>query len=77
MMVEEVAARDASNALRRSSSPLLLLLLLPPLLLLLPLSSSPEATLLVLGNLVSDSVDPGSAATKIALLQCESGCVSS
>ena len=30
-----------------------------------------EATLLVLGNLVSDSVDPGSAATKIALLQSE------
>ena len=30
-----------------------------------------EATLLVLGNIVSDSVDPGSAATKIALLQSE------
>ena len=30
-----------------------------------------EATLLVLGNLVSDSVDSGSAATKIAMLQSE------
>ena len=30
-----------------------------------------EAVLLTIGNLVSDSVDPGSSATKIALLQCE------
>jgi hypothetical protein len=30
-----------------------------------------EASLFVLGNLVSDSVDPGSAATKILLLQSE------
>ena len=30
-----------------------------------------ESALLVIGNLVSDAVDSGSAATKIALLQCE------
>lgn len=38
---------------------------------LLEMPPAREATLLVLGNLVSDSVDPGSSATKIALLQCE------
>ena len=38
---------------------------------LLSLPGGREPALIVLGNLVSDAVDPGSAATKIALLQCE------
>jgi hypothetical protein len=38
---------------------------------LLSVPAGREASLLVLGNLVSDTVDASSAATKIALLQCE------
>ena len=38
---------------------------------LLSMPQAREPTLLVIGNLVSDSVDTGSSATKIALIQCE------
>ena len=50
---------------------LLRFLLLSAIFLTLISLCCTEASLFVLGNLVSDSVDPGSAATKILLLQSE------